>query len=272
MTVNSWGSSDPAEVAKGGTGVASHTAYSVVCGGTTGTGALQNVSGVGTSGQVLTSNGAAALPTWQAASSGGAGGIKMPCITNASITGQTYVIPIVPSVGFPAASLFGINTSDCGPGDLFFFPVNIPDTRTYNDLYIWCGTAGSAGDECEVILYDINSSGQPNNKIVETGSIDVSSSGLKTIAIDTSIDAGRYWGCILSDNNNTGSPALHGYNNASNANQFLMHFARAGNWTGTLSSFLAAGTYTIGTAPTNPTSFTVGVVTTGIPAVMIGVD
>ena len=52
-------------VARGGTGVASLTAYSVVCGGTTSTGAVQSVSGVGTSGQVLTSNGAAALPTWQ---------------------------------------------------------------------------------------------------------------------------------------------------------------------------------------------------------------
>jgi len=37
----------------------------VAHGGTTSTGALQNVSGVGTAGQVLTSNGASALPTWQ---------------------------------------------------------------------------------------------------------------------------------------------------------------------------------------------------------------
>lgn len=62
-------SSDPtfgtAVVAGGGTGDTSFTAYSVICGGTTSTGNLQNVSGVGTTGQVLTSNGAAALPTWQ---------------------------------------------------------------------------------------------------------------------------------------------------------------------------------------------------------------
>jgi hypothetical protein len=56
-------------VGDGGTGEASFTAYSVICGGTSSTGALQNVSGVGTSGQVLTSNGASALPTWQAVSS-----------------------------------------------------------------------------------------------------------------------------------------------------------------------------------------------------------
>lgn len=49
----------------GGTGKASATAYTVQCGGTTSTGAHQNVSGVGTSGQLLTSSGAAALPTWK---------------------------------------------------------------------------------------------------------------------------------------------------------------------------------------------------------------
>jgi len=55
-----------ATVPGGGTGATSFTAYSVICGGTTSTGALQNVSGVGTLGQVLTSNGAGALPTFQA--------------------------------------------------------------------------------------------------------------------------------------------------------------------------------------------------------------
>ncbi len=53
-------------VGSGGTGVATTTAYAVLCGGTTSTGALQSVSGVGTTGQILTSNGAGALPTWQA--------------------------------------------------------------------------------------------------------------------------------------------------------------------------------------------------------------
>jgi len=54
-----------AVVAGGGTGNTTFTAYSVICAGTTATGIFQNVSGVGSSGQVLTSNGASALPTWQ---------------------------------------------------------------------------------------------------------------------------------------------------------------------------------------------------------------
>lgn len=56
-----------AAVAGGGTGATSFTAYSVITGGTTSTNPLQNVSGVGTTGQILTSNGAGTLPSWQTA-------------------------------------------------------------------------------------------------------------------------------------------------------------------------------------------------------------
>lgn len=55
----------PIEVAAGGQGRSSATAYAVVCGGTTTTNPLQSVASVGTAGQALTSNGAGALPTFQ---------------------------------------------------------------------------------------------------------------------------------------------------------------------------------------------------------------
>lgn len=57
-------------VPTGGTGATSFTAYAVICGGTTSTNPLQSIAGVGTSGQVLTSNGASALPTFQTAAGG----------------------------------------------------------------------------------------------------------------------------------------------------------------------------------------------------------
>lgn len=53
-------------VANGGTGLSTTTAYSVVFTGTTSTGAFQASAGPGTSGYILTSNGAGALPTFQA--------------------------------------------------------------------------------------------------------------------------------------------------------------------------------------------------------------
>lgn len=50
---------------KGGTGLTTYTPYAVITGGTTSTGNLQQVSGVGSSLQALVSNGASTLPTWQ---------------------------------------------------------------------------------------------------------------------------------------------------------------------------------------------------------------
>jgi len=55
---------NPLTVPNGGTGDNTFSANQVIIGGTTSTGALQQVSG-GTSGYVLTSNGPTAAPTWQ---------------------------------------------------------------------------------------------------------------------------------------------------------------------------------------------------------------
>lgn len=62
----------PVTVANGGTGLTSTTAYGLIAAGTTATGNFQQVSGTGTSGQILTSNGAGALPSWQNAPATGA--------------------------------------------------------------------------------------------------------------------------------------------------------------------------------------------------------
>ena len=91
-TNNSWNSQDPAQVAMGGTGVATMTtAYAPVCAGTTATGALQVAStGLSTSGWVLTSRGADSLPTFQAIT----GGTGFTTIVNQVFVytgaGQTY--------------------------------------------------------------------------------------------------------------------------------------------------------------------------------------
>jgi len=58
-------------VADGGTGTSDFTAYAIVAGGTATGQPLQQIAGLGNSAQVLTSNGAGALPTWQAATGGG---------------------------------------------------------------------------------------------------------------------------------------------------------------------------------------------------------
>ena len=66
LTANTLTPTNALGAAYGGTGLTSTTAYSVVFAGTTGTGAFQAAAGPGTSTHVLTSNGAGALPTFQA--------------------------------------------------------------------------------------------------------------------------------------------------------------------------------------------------------------
>lgn len=78
-----------AVVPGGGTGVATLTTpYGVLCAGTTATGPVQTLAALGASGTVLTSNGAAALPSFQAVS----GGITTINGDSGSATGSTVTL------------------------------------------------------------------------------------------------------------------------------------------------------------------------------------
>lgn len=88
----------------GGTGDSSFVSYTPICGGTTTTGALQSVASIGTSGQVLTSNGASALPTFQdpfsgvvPVANGGTGDSSL--LAYAVLTGGTTSVNPVQTVG-----------------------------------------------------------------------------------------------------------------------------------------------------------------------------
>jgi hypothetical protein len=91
-------------VATGGTGASSFTAYAVVCGGTTSTGALQSVASVGTSGYVLTSTGAGSLPTFQALPATGV------TISNDTTTAASTYYPLL-SNNTTTGTLTAANTS-----------------------------------------------------------------------------------------------------------------------------------------------------------------
>jgi hypothetical protein len=104
-------------VASGGTGATSQTAYAVLAGGTTSTGAYQSVASVGTSGQVLTSNGAGALPTFQTVSGGVTSitGTANQVIASASTGAVTLSTP--QSIGTASGvqfGSFGVGTASSG--------------------------------------------------------------------------------------------------------------------------------------------------------------
>ncbi len=94
----------PLGASSGGTGNNTFTAYSVICAGTTSTGAFQNVSGLGTANQVLVSNGAGALPSWQ----------SVPGVTPAALTKVDDTNVTLTLGGTPASALLQATSITAG--------------------------------------------------------------------------------------------------------------------------------------------------------------
>src|SRR5574338_1029271 len=134
-----------AVVAGGGTGNTTFTAYSVITAGTTATGAFQNVSGVGTSGQVLTSNGASALPAWQTPAGGGGYAITNIVGTGNPADSTTYYLcNALTLTDSGSASSAGINR--------YYIPIDGTITKVYGG--ITCTAGSSEGVTVAIRLND----------------------------------------------------------------------------------------------------------------------
>jgi hypothetical protein len=71
----------PVLVANGGTGLTSLAPYDILCGGTTGTGNIQQVSGEGVLDQYLASNGPSTLPSWKTLPSAPSQNVQIATLT-----------------------------------------------------------------------------------------------------------------------------------------------------------------------------------------------
>lgn len=89
-------------VAGGGTGIATATAYSVICAGTTATGAFQSLAALGSSGAKLTSNGAGALPSFK----GGLTAFNASRNTNQTIAASTITKVQLSTENFDTGAYF----------------------------------------------------------------------------------------------------------------------------------------------------------------------
>jgi hypothetical protein len=127
-----------AVVAGGGTGAVTFTAYAPICGGTTATGAFQSAStGFSSSGNVLASNGSAALPSFQALS-----GLAVTSITgtadqvaaSASTGAVTLSIPTTVAIGTS-------NTAATGA------QITLNATSAFNTVLAGTQTAQSGNNE-----------------------------------------------------------------------------------------------------------------------------
>lgn len=161
-------------VADGGTSDTSLTAYAVICGGTTGTGAIQSIAGVGTSGQILTSNGAGALPTFQTSSSGT----------------TSYVIYLSTASTDPAASSTYIMVNGYvlqASGGSIYIPVTGTITKAYGNFTVG-GTLGSSQNN--TVFIRLNNTTDTN--ITTTLKLNTASNLFNGTGLSISVSAGDF--------------------------------------------------------------------------------
>ena len=110
-------------VAGGGTGLATLTAYALLAGGTTSTGVLQQIA-LGTAGQVLTSNGAGSLASFQTPATGVAwidvtSSTQTIAVAKGYITDNatqvTYTLPASPAQGDVFEIICGVSGAATAP-------------------------------------------------------------------------------------------------------------------------------------------------------------
>lgn len=169
--------SNPLTVSNGGTGVTSMTPFCMWCGGTTSTGAIQSVASTGNTGQILISNGAGALPSFQNASLG-------MCISVSTSTGN----PADATTYFLAqANALTIRTTSGVSFTRYF----IPQAGTINTVYgaiTVQGTLGSAQNTTMAIRLN-NTTDYTISSSIATSS---ASNAFNTTSLGLSVVAGDY--------------------------------------------------------------------------------
>lgn len=196
-------------VADGGTGLSSATAYAVLCGGTTSTGAFQSVASVGTSGQVLTSNGAGALPTFQTAAASAAstarawvyfnGATAMSVQYNGSYsrTGTTVTVTIT-SHGFAVGNSISFTAIGGTVSSGNYTVVSVIDA---NNFTFTSGSSGSTSGSCQInSIAVLDSNGVSNIYDYATGNYRVNFSTARADANYASVGTGAIQSFVYTNN------------------------------------------------------------------------
>lgn len=204
ITDGTWNGTDIA-VANGGTGRSSHTAYAVLCGGTTATSAQQSIPSLGTAGQVLTSNGAGQLPTMQDLPGGG----KVAQVVTQSYTTNTSLTTAIPRDGTVPTSSEGTQ----------IISLAITPTNASSTLYVrfsGFGTMNTAGTIAAALFNGGGSAVRTTGNVVGAAnelanlSFDYSQTAGTTSAITFTVRVGPTSGQMYMNGGTTGSGGYGG--------------------------------------------------------------
>lgn len=200
-------------VPNGGTGDSALTAYAVLCGGTTSTAAVQSVASVGTSGQVLTSNGAGALPTFQAPAAS---------VANPSLFVGTVAVTIANTAAETTLLGSGVGSLTPPAGSI---------AAGYSMRIKACGTWSSLGVAAGTITINLYGNG---TLIATTGAVTVPLSLSNdyweveaVVTVDSTAATGVVWtqGRFFSEAATAGLSSLFGMTNTTYAGKAVLNGA-----------------------------------------------
>lgn len=227
----------PEPVTAGGTGVKTlTTAYGVLCAGTTATGAIQTLNSLGTSGWVLTSQGAGSLPQWAAASGGG---ITTLNGDTGSATGATVTIAgtanQITTAGASATITLSIPSTFIAPGtieatttvkaDTFFLMPTTSSTvgqlkvnsvswmHAYGTDNVWMGNTAGSFTLTGTKNIGIGTSVLSNSGFTGSNTVAIGyKAGIGMVAGTNNVLVGYQAGGVTSSNGNCSQNVLIGYN------------------------------------------------------------
>jgi len=235
----------PVLLTRGGTGRTSSDAFAVICGGTTSTSAQQSVAGLGTAAQVLTSNGAGTLPTFQDAGGGGGGG-SFEFVSTATASNdatieftdldEAEVYKVVYIGLLPATDNSDIQIRMSNDNGSSFATIDYQYTTVYNVNTNWTGTtnksasfvltsnqsignqAGEFGGNGELTFYSTNVVAKPCMVLTRIGFQNGTGQNVHVVGVGISNDDGNGGGTlqinaiqIFMDSGNITSGTFHLY-------------------------------------------------------------
>ncbi len=219
----------PITVPNGGTGDSSFTPFAVITGGTTSTSPLQSVASVGNVGEILTSNGAGALPSFQAAPAAGVTSVSGTANRITSTGGSTPVIDISAAyVGQTSLTTLGTITTGVWNGTTIAVANGGTGavTLTNHGVLIGQGTSAVVATATGSAGQVLQSGGASANPAYSTATYPATATGTGTILRAD----GTNWVATTATYPNTVTQASYLYGSASNVVSGLAPTTLAGGF------------------------------------------
>lgn len=142
-----------------------------------------------------------------------------------------------------------------GGNNIHLVPIILFSSETITTLSLEVTTAAGAGDNARLGLYDSNANGEPNNLLIDGGEVDISTTGVKEVTINQSVNPGIYFIACNLENSATlracsiaNKSGMFGSANSSSAND--SYFTKSSSY-GALPASITSPTYSANVNPPN---------------------